>query len=132
KTSMAGFADEDANSQQREESQPSETPAAAARPETKLASDAAKQAARAQRARDRTLKRLGGLKERLVELERSVASARRDLRQSEEERTRLETEGDRLREEREGLRARLQSGTAGEVTRLGEELEATKRRARAL
>ncbi|TMA37704.1 MAG: hypothetical protein E6J79_09625 [Deltaproteobacteria bacterium] len=132
KTIIAEFDEADAHAREPEEGQPAEPPADSPPPETKLASDAAKQAARAQRARDRTLKRLGGLKERLVELERSVASARRDLRQSEEERTRLETEGDRLREEREGLRARLQSGTAGEVTRLGEELEATKRRARAL
>src|SRR5439155_184531 len=72
------------------------------------------------------------VKERLVELERSVEAARRDLRSSEEERARLASERDRLLEEREGLRARLQSGTAAEVARLAEELEAMKRRARAL
>src|SRR5947199_314618 len=110
-----------------EEQAPEPAPAAA-----KIVTEAAKEAARARRARDRTLKRLGDVKERLVELERSVEAARRDLRSSEEERARLASERDRLLEEREGLRARLQSGTAAEVARLAEGLEATKRRARAL
>jgi len=132
KTIIAEFDEADERAREAEAAQPEEPPAESPDPETKLASDAAKEAARAQRARDRTLKRLGGLKERLVELERSVAGARRELRESEAERAELETERDRLREEREALRTRLQSGTAGEVTRLGEELEAMKRRARAL
>ena len=132
KTIIAEFDEADARARESEEGHAEELPAEPPPPEEKLASEAAKEAARARRARERTLKRLGGLKERLVELERSVATARRELRQSEEERTRLETEHDRLREEREALRARLQSGTAGEVARLGDELEAAKRRARTL
>jgi len=132
KTIIAEFDEADTRARESEEGQAEKVPAEPPPPEAKLADDAAKEAARAQRARDRTLKRLGGLKERLVELERSVAAARRELKQSEDERARLETERDRLREEREALRARLQSGTAGEVARLGEELEATRRRARAL
>ena len=133
KTIIAEFDQADARARETEEAHPEEVPPEPPPPAAeKLAADAAKEAARAQRARERTLKRLGGLKERLVELERSVAAARRELRESEEGRARLETERDRLLEEREALRARLQSGTAGEVARLTDELEATKRRARAL
>src|SRR5947208_1175721 len=133
KTIIAEFDQADARARETEEAHPEEVPPEPPPPAAeKLAADAAKEAARAQRARERTLKRLGGLKERLVELERSVAAARRELRESEEGRARLETERDRLLEEREALRARLQSGTAGEVARLTDELRATKRRARAL
>ena len=133
KTIIAEFDQADARARETEEAHPEEVPPEPPPPAAeKLAADAAKEAARAQRARERTLKRLGGLKERLVELERSVAAARRELRESEEGRARLETERDRLLEEREALRARLQSGTAAEVARLADELEATKRRARAL
>ena len=132
KTIISEFDQADARAREAEaapaeEQAPEPAPAAA-----KVATEAAKEAARARRARDRTLKRLGDVKERLVELERSVEAARRDLRSSDEERARLASERDRLLEEREGLRARLQSGTAAEVARLAEELEATKRRARAL
>ena len=132
KTIISEFDQADARAREAEaapaeEQAPEPAPAAA-----KIVTEAAKEAARARRARDRTLKRLGDVKERLVELERSVEAARRDLRSSEEERARLASERDRLLEEREGLRARLQSGTAAEVARLAEELEAMKRRARAL
>jgi len=132
KTIISEFDEADARAREAEaapaeEQAPEPAPAVA-----KIATEAAKEAARARRARDRTLKRLGDVKERLVELERSVEAARRDLRSSEEERARLASERDRLLEEREGLRARLQSGTAAEVARLAEELEAMKRRARAL
>src|SRR3989475_5711788 len=68
KTIIAEFDEADARARESEEGQPAEPPADSPPPETKLASDAAKQAARAQRARDRTLKRLGGLKERLGEV----------------------------------------------------------------
>jgi len=133
KTIIVEFDQADARAREVEEAPPEEAPPEAPPAAAeKLAADAAREAARAHRARERTLKRLGGLKERLVELERSVAAARREQRQAEEARARLETERDRLLEEREALRARLQSGTAAEVARLGDELEATKRRARAL
>ena len=91
-----------------------------------------KEAARARSAEERVRKRLGGVKDRVVELEKGIAAARRELRESEEARERVVAERDRLAEEREALRARVQSGTAAEVARLTEEVEALRRRARGL
>ncbi len=98
----------------------------------RLAREKEREATRALRARERALKRVGTMKDRLLELETAVATARRELRASDEMRTRLEAERDRLLREREALRGQLQSGTAGEVSRLGDELEAARRRQRAL
>jgi hypothetical protein len=117
-----------------------EEEAAAAPPEEEPAESEAervakvkeKEATRAVRARQRALKRVDTMKDRLLELETAVAAARRELRTSEETRARLESERDRLLREREGLRAQLQSGTAGEVSRLRDELETARRRERAL
>jgi hypothetical protein len=72
------------------------------------------------------------MKDRLVELEGGVATARREVRAAEEARARIETERDRLARERDALRAQLQAGTAGEVTRLTAELETARRRLRSL
>ena len=91
-----------------------------------------KEAARARSAEERVRKRLGGVKDRVVELEKGIAAARRELRESEEARERVVAERDRLAEERETLRARVQSGTAAEVVRLTEEVETLRRRARGL
>lgn len=91
-----------------------------------------KEVARARGDQERAKKRGDQLKERVVELEGAIAGARRDLRTSEKLRTTLESERDRLNEERTELRAQVKSGTAAEVARLGEELEATRRRERAL
>lgn len=91
-----------------------------------------KEAARARSAEERVRKRLGGVKDRVVELEKGIAAARRELRESEEARERIVAERDRLAEEKETLRARVQSGTAAEVARLTEEVEALRRRARGL
>ncbi len=98
----------------------------------RLAREAEKDAARAMRARARALKRVGTMKERLVELEEGMAAARRDLRVSEEARARVASERDRLIDEREHLRAQLKTGDAATVTRLTEELETAKRRVRSL
>jgi hypothetical protein len=92
----------------------------------------AREAARARSERDRALKRVGGLKERLVELERSLAESRRELKATDEARVRADTERTRLQEERETLRAQLRTGTAAEARRLSDELEAAARRIRAL
>src|SRR5262249_22571308 len=64
--------------------------------------------------------------------ESGVAAARRELRGAEEARERLEAERDRLVRDRDTLRVQLSAGTPGEVTRLGAELEAARRRERAL
>ena len=110
--------------------------AAAAAPEEPSVEDeiraAEKEAKRAQSARERALKRLDATRERVAELEESVAVARRDLRTTEEARAKLAAERDRLAEERTALRAQLQTGTAGEVTRLGAELADAQRLVRNL
>lgn len=98
----------------------------------RLAREKEKEATRAQRARERALKRVDTMKDRLLELEGGLAAARRELRAAAEARAELEGERDRLVRDRDGLRAQLQSGTAGEVTRLREELEAAARRQRSL
>jgi len=98
----------------------------------RVAREKEKEATRAQRARERALKRVDTMRDRLVELEGGVAAARREVRAAEDARERLETERDRLLRERDALRAQLQAGTAGEVTRLTAELEAARRQQRAL
>ena len=99
---------------------------------TKLARKATKDAQRADTQRERALQRVDDLKMRLVELERGIATARKELRDSERARERALQERDKLAKERETLRGRVQSGTAAEVARLGEELEAAARRERGL
>jgi hypothetical protein len=123
-------ADERAKAAEAEAEVPDEAPA-----ETeaeRLAREKEKEALQAQRARERALKRVDTMKDRLIELEGGVATARREVRAAEEARERLEAERDRLARERDALRAQLQTGTAGEVTRLITELEAARRRLRSL
>jgi hypothetical protein len=123
-------ADDRAKAAEAETDTPDEAPA-----ETeaeRLAREKEKEALQAQRARERALKRVDTMKDRLVELEGGVATARREVRAAEEARGRLETERDRLARERDALRAQLQAGTAGEVTRLTTELETARRRLRNL
>src|SRR5439155_5524799 len=68
KTIIAEFDQADARARETEAALPEEVPPEPPPPAAeKLPADAAKEAARAQRARERTLKRLGGLKERLGE-----------------------------------------------------------------
>jgi hypothetical protein len=98
----------------------------------RIATGIVKEAARARNQRERALKRLGTVKERVSDLEQRLSGARRDLRASETARRRLEVERDRLAEESKALRSRLQAGTAGEVERLSEELEAARRQVRSL
>jgi hypothetical protein len=91
-----------------------------------------REVSRAFQQRERALKRVDTMKDRLLELESGVAAARRELRGSEEARVRLEAERDRLARERDTLRLQLQAGTAGEVARLSGALEAAQRRERGL
>jgi hypothetical protein len=91
-----------------------------------------REVSRAARARERALKRVDTMKDRLLELETAVATARRELRGSEDARERLEAERDRLARERDALRGQLQEGTAGEVQRLKAELDASRRHERSL
>lgn len=108
------------------------TESAALREASKVAKRAEKDATKAETLRDRALDRVDDLKARIVELEKSVAVARRELRDSERGRERVTVERDKLAKEREALRGRLQSGTAAEVGRLTEELDAAERQTRAL
>lgn len=98
----------------------------------RLAREKEKEATQAQRARARALKRVDSMKDRLLELETGLATARRQLRAAEESRSQLEAERDRLLRERDALRGQLQSGTAGEVARLRDDLGAAERRQRGL
>jgi hypothetical protein len=91
-----------------------------------------REVARARGDHEKAKKRADTLKERVVELEQGIAAARRELRTSEAVRRDLEAERDRLTEERTELRQQVKSGTAAEVSRLGEELESAQRRERAL
>jgi len=128
------FDDADARAKAEEEA------AAAAPPEEegeeseaeRVARDMQREATRAQRARERALKRVGSMKDRLLELEAAVAVARRELRGAGEARERLEAERDRLARERDALRGQLQEGTAGEVQRLKADLDASQRQQRSL
>ena len=98
----------------------------------RLARKAEKEAHRAENQRGRALQRVDDLRDRLVELEQGIAAAKKALRESERTRDKAEAERDKLARDRDALRARLQTGTAAEVGRLGEELDAATRRTRAL
>lgn len=108
------------------------TESAAVREAARQARRAEKEAARADSQRERALDRVDDLRARIVELERSTAAARKELRDSERGRERAGAERDALAKERETLRARLQTGTAAEVARLEEELDAAERQTRSL
>ncbi len=105
---------------------------AAVREAARVARRAEKEAAKAESLRERALDRVDDLKARIVELEKSIAASRKELRDSERARERATGERDKLLKEREGLRARLQSGTAAEVERLREEIDAAERQTRSL
>jgi hypothetical protein len=129
-TIIAEFDEADARA--REEEEPADAVAAPAVEVDAIVKDAAREAARARTARARALKRAGNLKQRLVEIEKGLADARRDRREAEEARERVQAERDRVVAERDGLRAQLHSGTAAEVIRLGAELETASRRLRGI
>jgi len=131
RTIIAEFDAADTRAREEEEARQASAPAPEDEAE-RLAREVEKQAQRARSERDRALKRVGGMKERLVELEKSLATARRDLRAAGEAQERLEGERDRLAKESEGLRAQLQSGTPAEVARLEQELAGAERRERSL
>jgi hypothetical protein len=105
---------------------------AAVREAARLARRAEKEAAKAESQRERVLDRVDDLKARIVELEKSIAASRKELRDSQRARERATGERDKLAKDRESLRARLQSGTAAEVERLREELDAAERQTRSL
>ncbi len=93
---------------------------------------AEKEVAKAASQRERALDRVDDLRTRIVELEKSIAASRKDLRESERSRERAVAERDKLAKDRDALRTRLQSGTAAEVERLREELDAAERQTRSL
>ncbi len=129
------FDEADARAKAEEEEEAAAAPSEAPPGETeaeRLAREKAKEATQAQRARARALKRVDSMKDRLVELETGLAAARRDLRTAEESRTQVEADRDRLLRERDALKTQLQTGTAGEVARLRDELETAQRRLRNL
>lgn len=94
--------------------------------------DAAKEAQKALTGRERAEQRLDHLKQQLSDLEDRLATARREQRETEKARRQTVVERDRLQKERDALRARLQSGTAGEAERLRTELDGAERRERTL
>jgi hypothetical protein len=130
---VSEFDEADARAKVEEEASP---PANEEDPQEVEAERAAKtmrrEVSRAFQQRERALRRVDTMKDRLLELESGVAAARRELRGSEEARARLEAERDRLARERDALRLQLQAGTAGEVARLSGALEAAQRRERGL
>lgn len=135
-TIIADFDAADERARQEEEAaaaEPGDEPAPEPVDETaELLREKEREAKKASSSRARALKRLDAVRERVTELEQALANARRDLRTEQDTRARVAAERDRLQEEREQLRSRLHSGTAAEVTRLGEELETTRRRVRSL
>jgi hypothetical protein len=126
------IADFDHADEQAKTSTKPKSESAAVREAARLARRAEKEAAKAESQRERVLDRVDDLKARIVELEKSIAASRKELRDSERARERTASERDKLAKEREGLRARLQSGTAAEVERLREELDAAERQTRSL
>src|SRR5262249_5436022 len=70
-----------------------------------------REVSRAFRQRERALKRVDTMKDRLLELESGVATARRELRGSEEARERLEAERDRLVRDRDAFRLHVHAAT---------------------
>jgi hypothetical protein len=98
----------------------------------RLARKAEKEAQRADSQRERALQRVDDLRARLVELEQGIAAAKKALRESERAHEKAVAERDKLAKDRDVLRTRLQAGTAAEVVRLTEELEAATRQTRSL
>ena len=126
------IADFDHADEQAKASAKPKSESAAVREAARLARRAEKEAAKAESQRERVLDRVDDLKARIVELEKSIAASRKELRDSERARERATTERDKLAKDRETLRTRLQSGTAAEVERLREELDAAERQTRSL
>ena len=91
-----------------------------------------KEAARALAARARALKRVGGMKDRVAELEERLAAARSELRAERAAREEAERAGDRSQEEARVLRAQLAGGAGAEVERLTDALARSERRVRGL
>lgn len=118
--------DFDAAEAQADEAQPA-APAPARQVERALRL-AGKETQKAQSGRERAEQRLDQRKLQLSDLEARIATARRELRDSEKLRRQLATERDRLQRERDTLRTKLQSGTAAEVERLQTALDAAARR----
>jgi hypothetical protein len=92
----------------------------------------AKEAAKARAARARALKRVGGMKDQVTDLEERLATARSELRDERAARDEAERGIERAREEARMLRAQLAGGAAAEVERLSEALGRAERRLRAV
>jgi hypothetical protein len=107
------------------------SPATASTPDA-AARELEREAARAQAARGRALKRLGGLRDQLVDLEERLAVARSDARAERAGHDEARRERDRALAEVETLKARLAGGAAAEAARLAESLAHAERRIRGL
>ena len=92
----------------------------------------AKEAAKAQAARARALKRVGGMKDQVADLEERLAAARGELRAERAAREASEQSSTRGQEEIRSLRAQLAGGAAAELDRLRDALARSERRTRAL
>ena len=92
----------------------------------------AKEAAKARAARARALKRVGGMKDQVVDLEERLAAARGELRTERAHREESERGLERSQDEVRALRAQLAGGAAAELDRLTDALARAERRARAL
>jgi len=92
----------------------------------------AKEAAKARAARARALKRVGGMKDQVADLEERLAAARAELRAERALREESERLVERSREEARALRAQLAGGAAAEVDRLTDALVRAERRQHAL
>src|SRR5206468_1381064 len=82
----------DTRAREEEEARAAEPEAGPAPGPDKAADEIEREAARARTGRARALKRLGGMKERLVELEKGLATARQEARRAVEVRERVEAE----------------------------------------
>jgi len=96
------------------------------------ARDIAKEAARAHAARARALKRVGGMKDQVADLEERLAAARGELRAERAAREASEQASARGADEIRSLRAQLAGGAAAELDRLRDTLARSERRTRAL
>jgi hypothetical protein len=92
----------------------------------------AKEAAKARAARARALKRVGGMKDQLADLEERLAAARGELRTERAAREASEQAAMRGQDEIASLRAQLAGGAAAELDRLRDGLARSERRTRVL
>ncbi|MBM4267500.1 MAG: hypothetical protein FJ144_12950 [Deltaproteobacteria bacterium] len=117
-----------AEEEQRKNAEPDAAPAEPDPEE--IARRVEKETASAKRGRERALKRVDDMRSRLVELEESLAAARKEVRTERTGRVEAEAAASRLAGERDEARSRLQARTSGEVQRLKDLIEDERERRR--